>query len=207
VDTVGNNVFRPSGTNVVRIVGTRQLGGREATVVVTTTTPLVGAPTSDTSFYAYENNRSDQLIYLSSIQALIGNIEGVRNITGFQAGWYPFIRTSGGVGSTYTILNAQVNAAVEGLGNVTIAARAEGRVEANEQITVSNRTYNATRVLIDTRVELRTFPVTIPINVPLRVWVARNTGVVRQESSAVRIGITGITLPGVRQELQSITGN
>jgi len=208
VDTVGNNVFRPSGTNVVRIVGTRQLGGREATVVVTTTTPLVGAPTSDTSFYAYENNRSDQLIYLSSIQALIGNIEGVRNITGFQAGWYPFIRTSGGVGSTYTILNAQVNAAVEGLGNVTIAARAEGRVEANEQITVSNRTYNATRVLIDTRVELRTpFPVTIPINVPLRVWVARNTGVVRQESSAVRIAITGITLPGVRQELQSITGN
>jgi hypothetical protein len=207
VDTVGNNVFRPSGTNEVRIVGTRQLGDREATVVVTTTRPLVGAPTSDTSFYAYENNRSDQLIYLSSIQALIGNIEGVRNITGFQAGWYPFIRTSGGVGSTYTILNAQVNAAVEGLGNVTIAARAEGRVEANEQITVSNRTYNATRVLIDTRVELRTFLVTIPINVQLRVWVARNVGIVRQESGAVRIANTGIVLPGVRQELQSITGN
>ena len=212
VDTVGNNVFRPSGTNVVRIVGTRQLGGREATVMVATTTPLAGAPTSDTSFYAYENNRSDQLIYLNSIQALIGNIEGVRNITGFQAGWYPFIRTSGGVGSTYTVLqNAQVTATVEGLGNVTIAARVEGKVEANEQITVSNRTYNATRVLIDTRIELRTtaggIPVTIPINVPLRVWVAQNTGVVRQESSAVRIAITGITLPGVRQELQSITGN
>ncbi len=212
VDTEGNNVFRPSGTNVVRIVGTRQLGGREATVVVSTTTPLAGAPTTDTSFYAYENNRSDQLIYLNSIQVLIGNIEGVRNITGFQAGWYPFIRTSGGVGSTYTVLqNAQVTATVEGLGNVTIAARVEGKVEANEQITVSNRTYTATRVLIDTRIELRTtaggFPVTIPINVPLRVWVAQNTGVVRQESSAVRIAITGITLPGVRQELQSITGN
>jgi hypothetical protein len=212
VDTAGNNVFRPSGTNEVSIVGTRQLGGREATVVVTTTTPLVGAPTSDTSFYAYENNRSDQLIYLSSIQALIGNIEGVRNITGFQAGWYPFIRTSGGVGSTYTVLqNVQVNAVVEGLGNVTISSRAEGRVEANEQITVNNRTYSTTRVLIDTRTELRTsvggFPVTIPINVPLRVWVARNVGIVRQESGAVRIAITGIVLPGVRQELQSITGN
>ncbi|MFN3385754.1 MAG: hypothetical protein ACK42Y_04105, partial [Candidatus Thermochlorobacter sp.] len=104
VDAAGNNVFRPAGTSEQRVVGTRQLAGREATVVVSTTTPLVGASSVDTAFYAYENNRNDQLIYLSSIQDLIGEISGIRDITGFQAGWYPFIRTSGGVNSTYTIL-------------------------------------------------------------------------------------------------------
>lgn len=212
VDTAGNNVFRPSGTSVQRIVGTRQLAGREATIVVSTTTPLVGAPTVDTAFYAYENSRNDQLIYLSNIQDLIGNIEGIGNITGFQAGWYPFIRMSGGIGSAYTILqNVQVNATLDGLGNVTIAARAEGRVEGTESLTINNRTYNTTRVAINNVIELRTtvagFPVTVPINAPLRVWVAPNTGIVRQENSAVRIAIAGVTLPGVRQELQSISGN
>lgn len=212
VDTAGNNVFRPAGTSVQRVAGTRQLAGREATVVVSTTTPLVGAPSVDTAFYAYENNRNDQFIYLSSIQDLIGDIEGIRNITGFQAGWYPFIRTSGGVNSTYTILqNVQVNATAEGLGNITITARAEGKVEGMESLTINNRTYNTTRVVINNTVELRAnvsgFPVAIPITVPLRVWVAQNVGIVRQENSAVRIAITNTTLPGTRQELQSITGN
>lgn len=212
VDTVGNNVYRPAGTNVQRIVGTRQLGGREATVVISTTTPSTGAPTTDTAFYAYENNRNDQLIYLSGIDDLIGNIEGLRNVTGFQAGWYPLVRTSGGIGSTYTILqNVQVNATVDGIGNITMGARSEGRVEARESLTLNNRTYNTTRIVISNRIELRIsaggFPVTVPIEVPLRIWVAPNVGIVRQESSAVRIQLAGVTLPGVRQELQSITGN
>ncbi|MCS7013807.1 MAG: hypothetical protein RMI34_12015 [Chloroherpetonaceae bacterium] len=211
VDTVGNNVYRPAGTTVQRLTGTQQLAGREAFVVISTTTPLTGTPTTDTTLYAYENNRRDQLIYLSGIQDLI-DIGGIRNVTGFQPGWYPFIKTSGGIGSTYTILqNARVEAVIDGLGNATITANVQGRVDSTQQLTLNNRTYNTTRITITTNVELRFspagFPVTIPISVPLRVWVAPNTGVVRQESGAVRIALAGVTLPGVRQELQSITGN
>jgi len=210
--TAGNNNFIPSGSIEVRIVGIQQLDGREATVVVTKTTPLVGEPTTDTAFYAYENNRRDQLVYLRNAQVLIGGAGGIGDITGFRSGWYPLIRTSGGVGSTYTILNTQVSSPFEGVGTVTIAIRAEGKVEANEQITVNNRTYNTIRVSIDIKTKLRTpppFSSEITIDAPIRVWVARNVGIVRQEATLLLRGAgTQLTTTArVRQELQSITGN
>ncbi len=199
-----------TGTTTVTNGFNTQLSGRSAIGQPTRFTPTSGASTSDTIFVSVEGNSADQFIYLTSLNDLFQEIPGVQIRSGFPVGWYPFLRTSGGAGSVYRIFDGvSVNATIQGLGNATIGATAEGRVDGQETISVGGRSYNATRLTItaNLNVQIVGAPAALPLRPILRVWVAPNVGVVRQQLNPISIALAGINIPGSRQDLVSVSGN
>ncbi len=199
-----------TGTTTVTNSFNTPLVGRSAIGQLTRFSPTSGAPTTDTIFVSIENNGADQFIYLTSLNDLFQEIPGVQIRSGFPVGWYLFLRTSGSVGNVYRIFDGlSINATIQGLGNAIIGATAEGRVDGQETISVGGRSYNATRLTITVNLNVQVIgaPAALPIRPILRVWVAPNVGIVRQQLNPISVPLAGINISGTRQDLVSISGN
>jgi len=149
--------------------------------------------TFDTTYYS-ANDYNDVSIYLKTLTQLLSNSLGNFKISGFDAGWYPYLIFSDGNNQRYDIFDTRIDltldTALTGLETpltVPLTIQITGTVIGEETIEVNEQNYSATHIQLNAELIAIIVPIT-DFNIDL--WFADNIGFVKQETESFSIDLS-----------------